>query len=115
MKIPRTSFRPFQVRTLEIKYSPPQAKITTGVQTAGPGGRSECSPSCRKPPDISQNARLTITAAHNATTVLFRPKEIASGIPINAITTTLNGDAYLRCKATASAAVSAPRTLKELI
>ena len=78
-----------------MKYKPPHAKITIGVQTAGPGGSKECSPNCWKPPDTNQNARLTTTAEHNATTVLFLPNEIASGIPINAITITLNGAAYL--------------------
>jgi hypothetical protein len=34
------------VRTREIKYNPPHAKITIGVHTAGPGGSNACSPSC---------------------------------------------------------------------
>src|SRR5436309_13635300 len=83
-----------QVLTREIKYNPPHAKITIGVQTAGPGGSNACSPSCSKPPVTSQKARLTTTAEQSAITVLLRPKEIASGIPIRAITITLNGVAY---------------------
>ena len=88
-----------------MKYKPPQAKITIGVRTAGPGGSNACSPSCSNPPLTSQKVRLTTTAEQSAITVLLRPKEIASGIPIRAITITLNGVAYFRCKATASAAV----------
>src|SRR5438552_17344501 len=65
-----------------MKYKPPQAKITIGVHTAGPGGSNACSPSCSKPPVTSQKARLTTTAEQSAMTVLLRPKEIASGIPI---------------------------------
>src|ERR1043166_9118099 len=61
---------------------------------------------------MSQNARLTTTAEHSAITVLLLPNEIASGIPIKAITITLNGAAYFRCKATASSAVSAPRAFR---
>src|SRR5437588_7017967 len=95
-----------------MKYRPPQAKITIGVHTAGSGGNSECSPNCWKPADTNQNARLTTTAEHNATTVLFLPNETASGILIKAITITLKGAAYLRCRATASAAVSAPLDFK---
>ena len=35
-----------QVRTREMKYNPPQAKITIGVHTAGAGGSNACSPNC---------------------------------------------------------------------
>src|SRR5260370_25495343 len=103
------------VLTREIKYNPPHAKITIGVHTAGPGGSRACSPSCWKPPDTSQNARLTATAEHSAMTVLLRPNEMAKGIPIKAITITPNGDAYFLCIATARAAVSAPRSFKLLM
>ena len=34
------------VRTREMKYNPPHAKITIGVQTAGAAGNKACSPSC---------------------------------------------------------------------
>ena len=58
---------------------------------------------------------LTTTAEDNAATVLLRPSETASGIPIKAIMITANGAAYLRCKPTASAAVSAPRAFRILM
>ena len=34
------------VLTRDMKYNPPQAKITIGVHTAGAGGSNACSPSC---------------------------------------------------------------------
>ena len=34
------------VRTREMKYSAPQAKMTIGVQTAAAAGKRACSPSC---------------------------------------------------------------------
>src|SRR3954452_20207578 len=98
--------RQLHVRTREMKYRPPHANITVGVQAAAVDGSSACSPSCWKPLEISQNARLTTTAAQRAITVLLRPNSMASGMPIKAITSTTKGDAYMCCKATARLAVS---------
>src|SRR5436190_19049072 len=93
-----------------MKYRTPHANINIGVHTTAGGGSSACSPNWSKPPEIDQNARLTTTAEQKAMTVLFLPNSIARGIPIKAITRTVNGAAYLCCNATASDAVSAPRT-----
>ena len=42
----RMSALPVHVRTREIKYNAPPAKITTGVHAATAGGSSACSPNC---------------------------------------------------------------------
>jgi hypothetical protein len=42
----RMSALPAHVRTREMKYNAPPAKITTGVQAAAAGGSSACSPNC---------------------------------------------------------------------
>ena len=81
------------MRTREMKYRPLHAKITIGVQTAGPGGNSACSPNCSKPPEINQNERATATAEHSASTVLhFTHANCMDGATCDALVRAAYGD-----------------------